>query len=305
MRAFVRVAQRGGFAAAAGDLAMSRASVTKHVAALEERLGVRLLDRTTRSVSLTEAGRILLEHSQECLQAFDDCEAAASGLTAEPQGRLRVAAPFDFPQIRALVPRFMRAHPRIELELILSNKTLDMVDEGIDVYVRITNRLDSGLVARRLAVARNGLWGAPSYFRRHGRPRTPADLAEHRFALFNEPPVLDEWVFERRGRRIKQRLPAALTANSGEAFVAAVCDGVALAVLPSFLLPAGHEKLLEPALLDWSLGQRTVFAVYPHRRFVPAKVRVFVDFLRSAVGDSDHDPWWPATLPPPGGAPRR
>src|SRR5262249_23457267 len=301
MRVFGRVAQRASFAAAAEDLGMSRASVTKHVAAIEERLGARLLDRTTRSVSVTEAGRVYLERCLECLQAYSDSEAAIGGLTAEPKGRLRLAAPFDFNRhLATLVSQFMKAYPAIEIDLRLSNRTLDMVDEGIDVYLRITNSIDAELIARPLATTRVGLWGARAYFRKHPRPRTPSDLAQHRFAVFNEPPLLDEWVFERNGRRSKVRLRPAMVANSGDLLVSTVCSGVALAVIPSFLLPPGHAKLIEPVLLDWSLGQRGVYAVYPHRRFVPSKVRAFVEFLRTVLGDGSRDPWWPAAIPIPG-----
>src|SRR6516162_1457690 len=151
MRVFARVAQRASFAAAAEDLRMSRASVTKHVAAIEERLGVRLLDRTTRSVSVTEAGRAYLERCLECLQAYEDSEAAIGGLAAEPRGLLRVAGPFDLNRhLPGLVAQFMKAHPGIELEFLLSNRTLDMVDESIDVYVRVNDSLPAGAVARRL-----------------------------------------------------------------------------------------------------------------------------------------------------------
>src|SRR6516225_5957114 len=149
MRVFARVAQRASFSAAAEDLRMSRASVTKHVAAIEEHLGARLLDRTTRSVSVTEAGRVYLERCLECLQAYDDSEAAIGGLAGEPKGLLKVAGPFDFNRhLPRLVGRFMKAHPAIDLELRLSNRTLDMVDEGIDVYVRVNNALPPDLVAR-------------------------------------------------------------------------------------------------------------------------------------------------------------
>jgi DNA-binding transcriptional LysR family regulator len=301
MRVFARVTQRASFAAAAEDLRMSRASVTKHVAAIEERLGARLLDRTTRSVSVTEAGRVYLERCLECLQAYDDSEAAIGGMTAEPKGLLRVAAPFDFMRhLPALITAFMKAHPAIDLDLRLSNRTLDMVDEGIDVYLRITNSLEAESIARPLAITRFGLWGARSYFQKHPRPRTPADLTHHRFAVFNEPPVLDECTFERGRQRVRVRLRPRIVANSGEMLVAAVCSGVAMAVIPSFLLPPEHADLIEPVLLQWSLGQRGVYAVYPHRRFVPSKVRAFVEYLRAASGDSSRDPWWPATIPAPG-----
>lgn len=294
MRVFARVAQRASFTAAAEDLRMSRASVTKHVVAIEQRFGVRLLDRTTRSVSVTEAGRTYLERCLECLQAYDDSEAALGELTAEPKGVLRVAAPFDFNRhFPELVMQFLKAHPAIDLDLRLSNRTLDMVDEGIDVYLRISNALDEQSIARRLATTRLGVWAARGYFRKHPRPRRPSDLAEHRFALFNEPPVLDEWTFERDGKRTKVKLRPSVVANSGEMLVSAVCSGVTMAVLPSFLLTPEHVARIEPVLLEWSLGERGIYAVYPHRRFVPAKVRAFVDYFRAALGDASHDPWWP------------
>jgi DNA-binding transcriptional LysR family regulator len=301
MRVFARVAQRASFAAAAEELRMSRASVTKHVAAIEERHGVRLLDRTTRSVSVTEAGRVYLERCLECLQAFEDSEASISGLRKEPRGLLRVAGPFDFNRhLPRLVAQFMKAHSAIDVELLLSNRTLDMVDHGIDVYVRVTNSLPPDLVARQLAITQVGVWATPSYFRKHKRPRTPLDLSEHRFALFNEPPLLDEWVFERNGKRTKVRLKPRLATNAGEGHVAAVLEGVTLGIIPSFLLPPDHANVLEPVLLEWSLGHRGIHAVYPHRRFVPAKVRAFVDFLRTALGDGSQDPWWPTGIPVPG-----
>ena len=301
MRVFARVAQRASFTAAAQDLRMSRASVTKHIAAVEERHGVRLLDRTTRSVSVTEAGRVYLERCLECLQAYEDSEAAIGGLAAEPRGLLRVAGPFDFnPHLPRLVAEFLKAHPAIDVELLLSNRTLDMVDEGIDVYLRVTNSLPPDVVARRLAITRLAVWGAPSYFRNHARPRTPLELSDHRFALFNEPPLLDEWVFERDGKRTKVRLRPRLVSNAGEGHMAAVTEGVSLGVIPSFLLPPDPAKRLEPVLLEWSLGHRGIHAVYPHRRFVAAKVRAFVDFLRTKLGDGNRDPWWPAAIPVPG-----
>jgi DNA-binding transcriptional LysR family regulator len=249
---------------------------------------------TTRSSSLTEAGRLYLERCLECLQAYEESEAAIGGLAAEPRGRLRVAGAFDFNRhLPRLVARFMAAYPAIDVELVLSNRTLDMVDEGIDVYLRVSSALPPDVVARQLAITCFGVWAAPSYFRRHERPRAPIDLGRHDFALFREPPLLDQWVFERDGKRTKVRLKPRLVANAGQAHVAAVLEGVALAVLPSFVLPANCAKHLERVLPEWSLGHRRVHAVIPHRRFIPAKVRAFVDYLRTALGDPRRDPWWP------------
>ena len=295
MRVFARVAQRGSFTAAAEDLRMSRAAVTKHVASLEEEHSVRLLDRTTRSVRMTEAGRLYLERCLECLQAFDDSKAAIEGLASEPKGLLRVAAPFDLGRhLHELIAGFLAAHPSIDIDVRLSNRTLDMVDEGIDVYVRISNSLDADSYARRLASTRLTVFGARRYFRTRSRPRTPADLVQHRFAIFDEPPLLDEWSFERGGRSTKVRLRPRIVSNGGELLIAAVSEGAMLGVFPSILLRPEHRRLLEPVLLDWSLGDRGVYAVYPHRRFVTSKVRAFVDFCRSALGDGSRDPWWAA-----------
>jgi DNA-binding transcriptional LysR family regulator len=122
------------------------------------------------------------------------------------------------------------------------------------------------VVARPLAITRLGVWGAPSYFRKHKRPRIPAELSEHRFALFDEPPLHDEWVFERNGKRTKVRLKPGLVTNAGEGHVAAVCEGATLGVIPSFLLPPNHAEDLELVLPEWSLGHAGIYAVYPHRR---------------------------------------
>lgn len=303
MRVFARVAQRASFAGAAHDLRMSRASVTKHVVALEKRLGTRLFDRTTRSVSVTEAGRIYLDGCLNCLQAYDDSEAAVGELSTQPKGVLRVGAPFDMNRhLPDLFARFMSAHPAIDLDVRLSNRTFDMVDEGIDVYLRVTNTLGPDVIARRLATTWLAVWGARSYFERHERPRTPLDLRSHRFAVFNEPPILDTWAFERDGQSDEVRMRAKLVANSGDVLISAVCRGAALAVLPSFLLTPDHLAQIEPVLLEWNIGHRGVYAVYPHRRFVPSKVRAFVDFACQVLGDGSRDPWWPAMFPLPGSA---
>lgn len=301
MRVFVRVAQRQSFAGAAQDLRMSRASVTKHVVALERRLGARLLDRTTRSVSVTEAGRIYLDRCVECLQTCDDSEAAVAELSTQPKGVLRLGAPFDMNRyLPDLLARFVSAHPAIDLDVRLSNRTFDMVDEGIDVYLRVTNVLGPDVIARRLATSWLAVWGARHYFQQHGRPRTPSDLMSHRFALFSEPPVLDTWAFERDGQLDEVRLRPSVVANSGDVLLAAASRGAALAVLPSFLLTAEHLAHLEPVLLEWSVGYRGLYAVYPHRRFVASKVRAFVDFARHELGDGSRDPWWPSMFPHPG-----
>jgi DNA-binding transcriptional LysR family regulator len=295
MRVFVRVAQLSGFAAAARDLGMSTAAVTKHIAALESRVGARLLDRTTRSVAITDAGRVYFERCLECIQSFADADAAVSELTAAPRGVLRVAAPVEFGQtsLAAFIATFMQAQPDLTLRLRLSNRDLSLVDEGIDVAIRIAESLEGGYVARPLATTRMVICGSPAYLRKHGRPRKPEDLAGHRMLVFVEENPLDELVFQRNG--VSKRVPvrAAVVSNSGEALRVAACEGVGLAVLLSFaVIDDWSAGRLEPVLSDWSLPQFRISAIYPHRRFVSANVRAFVDALRGEYGDPTDDPWW-------------
>ncbi len=296
MKVFVRVAQRSGFAAAARDLRLSPAAVTKHIAALEARLSTRLLDRTTRQVSVTEAGRVYLERCLECLQALEDADGSVVALAKEPRGLLKVTAPVDFGQslLPAVLAAFMEAQPGITVDLRLSNRSFDLVEEGIDVAVRFARSLDGQYVARPLALSRLAVWGAPSYFRKYGRPRAPDDLASHRNLVFAEPHCLDEWVFQRGSKKKQVKLNAVMTSNNGEALRLAAHRGVGLGIFPSFMTQSDFKAgLIEPVLLDWSLPEFRVYAIYPHRRFVSPKVRVFVDSLRAAYGDGTRDPWWP------------
>jgi DNA-binding transcriptional LysR family regulator len=236
MQVFVRVAQHMGFAAAARDLQMSPGAVTKHVNALESRIGTRLFDRTTRRVGLTEAGRVYLERCLECLQALDDADASMSELAKEPAGLLRVTAPLDFrASLLPVLADVMNAHPNIVVDLRLSNRVVDMVEEGIDVGVRVAHSLDGGYVARPLARTRLQIFGAPEYIRKHGSPRTPEDLPSHRSLVFTEPRPMHELVFARGRREVRVRLNAVMMSNDGEALMGALRRAVGLAAIPSFM----------------------------------------------------------------------
>jgi DNA-binding transcriptional LysR family regulator len=298
MKVFVRVAQRGGFATAGRDLRMSPAAVTKHVAAIESRVGARLLDRTTRSVGLTEAGRVYLDHCLECLQAVEDAEASVSELSKEPKGLLRVSAPVDFGNLAAVIARFMNANPGVSLDLQLNNRPVDLVDEGFDIAIRVAASLDGRYVARPIAITRVAIFGAPAYLEKYGRPRTPKDLERHRSLVFSEPRSRDEWTFDRDGSRVGVKLSAVMTSNNGEALCAALVEGVGLGAIPSVLarrhLDAGR---IEPVLSDWRIvPELGVYAVYPHRRFLAPKVKAFVEALRAAYGDGTTDPWLPVAF---------
>src|SRR5688572_7256435 len=258
MRAFVRVAQRQGFAKAARELRVSPATVTKQIAALEERIGVRLFDRTTRRVALTEAGRVYLERCLECLQAFDDADASVSELSAAPRGRLRISAPVELhAHLPAVLGPFMRTYPQISVELQLSNRAVDLVNEGFDVAIRAASALDGPYVARPLGTLHFGVYAAPSYLREHGRPRRPSDLGRHRAITFVEPRLWDTLVFERGGKRKSVTLVPTFTTNSGHACREMAVAGIGVTALPSFLVDTALAKRrLEQVLLDWTLLPR-------------------------------------------------
>jgi DNA-binding transcriptional LysR family regulator len=295
MRVFVQVAQHASFAAAARQLRMSTASVSKHVAALEARIGARLFDRTTRRVGLTEAGRVYFDRCLECLQAFEDADASVSELAKTPKGSLRVTAPIDFGRdLMPVVAEVMRAYPNLVVDVRLANRVVDMVEEGVDVGVRVAASLDGHYVARPLARTRMALYGAPAYFAQYGRPERPEDLAKHKHLVFTEPKPRDELVFSRNGRKVRVKLTATLTSDYAAAIQIAVHEGIGLSMMPSFVAaPDMAAGLIEPVLTDWSLPELHVFAVYPHRRFLSPKVKVFVEALRAAFGDGSRDPWWP------------
>lgn len=296
MKVFARVAQAAGFAKAARELRMTAGAVSKHVSALESQIGVRLFDRTTRRVALTEAGRVYLERCLECLQALDDADASISELAQAPRGLLRVTAPIDFgEQLMPVLTPFMSEQPHIVVDLRLSNRVVDLVEEGVDIAVRVAPALDGRYVARPLARSRLAIFAAPAYLQRYGRPRRPQELAAHRCLVFAEPRPMDELTFTRGSRKLRAKLNAVMTTNSGDAFRRALLQGVGLGAMPSFLAQREMQSgRIEPVLLDWSLPEFQVFAVYPHRRFVSPKLRLFMDALRAEFGDGTNDPWWPA-----------
>jgi DNA-binding transcriptional LysR family regulator len=300
MKVFARVALDAGFAKAARDLRMSPGAVSKHVSALEAQVGVRLFDRTTRRVALTEAGRVYLEHCLEALQALEDADASVGELAKKPKGLLRVTAPVDLSeQLAPVASALLRAEPELVLDLRFSNRVVDLLEEGVDVAVRVAPALDGRYVARPLARTRLAIYASPEYLRRHGRPKRPEDLAKHRCIVFAEPRPMDEFPFTRGRRTVRARLNGAMVTNGGEAFRLALVDGLGIGALPSFI--ARRDWLagrIEPVLPDWALPELAIYAVYPHRRFVSPKVRVFVDALRAAFGDGTRDPWWPASAGP-------
>ncbi|MCZ8313118.1 MAG: LysR family transcriptional regulator [Magnetospirillum sp.] len=295
LKAFVAVVNTGSFAAAAAKLGLSRAMTTKHIQTLEETLGARLLNRTTRRLALTEAGRAFHARSERILADLEEAEAAVGDATAIPKGLLRVAAPMSFGVLHlgTAIADFMCACPEMAVELLLNDRTVDLIEEGVDVAVRIGRLADSSLIAKRIAPARIALCAAPEYLVRHGTPATPEDLVKHACLEYTLAARGQEWAFvDAEGRSKTVRVAGPLKANNGEVLMAAALAGRGIAYLPTFMtgahLAAGRlVRVLAPA---WQPEDIAIFAVYPPTRHLSAKVRRFVDFL----GDRFAAPAWDA-----------
>jgi DNA-binding transcriptional LysR family regulator len=288
MRAFVRVAEAGSFVRAAGQLAISTTSVSRQVADLEAHLGARLLNRTTRRLALTDTGRAYLDRARALLEDLDEAEAAAAAATREVSGRLRVNAPLSFGtrHLAPLIARYCEAHPRVELDVTLSDRIVDLVEEGYDLAVRIAAELNPTLVARRLAPARLVLVAAPAYLARHGTPRRPADLTRHRCLGYSYLRGGTEWQLGGRGGPHIVPLSGPLTANNGDLLHEAALAGLGIALLPTFLcgdaLRGGRLAALLP---EHPPPELAIHAVYASRRHLSARVRSFVDYLAAHLGE--------------------
>jgi DNA-binding transcriptional LysR family regulator len=292
LEVFARVAGAGSLSAAARALGMSQTMVTKHIAALESRLGVKLFHRTTRRLSITEAGRNYLESSARILAEIEAADAAVAADRVEPRGLLRLNAPVSFGarQIAPLLAEFAQRHPRVTVELGLNDRLVDLVEEGWDLAIRIGNLNNSSLIARRIAPCRIVVCAAPSYLRARGTPRTVASLADHNclgYTLSQRTPI-DRWVF---GDDVGVQISGNLRANNGDALRAAAIAGQGIIHQPTFIVA---DDIREGRLVALALDQPTVelggiYAVFLPDRHPPARVRAFIDFIAGRF--APEPPW--------------
>jgi DNA-binding transcriptional LysR family regulator len=289
MQIFTRVAALGSLSGAARALGISQTMATKHMAALEDRLGVKLLHRTTRRSTLTEAGRRYLESVERILADIDDAEATAAAERVEVKGTLRVNAPVSFGvrEVAPLMADFARLYPALTVDLGLNDRVVDLVEEGWDVAVRIGRLHDQTMIARKLAPCRILVAGSPGYLAERGTPRTVADLSSHNCLGYTLSTVLgpQRWVFG-SDEKVTVPIRGNLQASNGDALVAAAVAGQGLIYEPTFLL--GDEiragKLVALSLDHPPIELAGVFAAYPSNRRPPAKVRAFIDFLATRFG---------------------
>lgn len=281
---FAKVVEQGSFIGAARGLALPRTTVSRRIQELEERLGTRLLQRTTRRVSLTEAGAIYYEYCSRIAQEMADAEHAVGRVQEEPRGTLRVAAAFSFGMsiLVPIVPDFMLRHPEIDLQLELRNDNVDLVGEGFDLAIRIGPLADSSAAVRHLGDSSMGLFASPAYLQANGLPTTPEELA-HRAAL-----TLSRfcrhgrffWPLARGNETREVFLTPRLVGNDPGVVCTAALAGLGIALLPTILVSRTVPRsALLPVLPEWEAPRVAFSAVYPSRRGLPPKVRVFIDFL--------------------------
>ncbi|WP_428697338.1 LysR family transcriptional regulator [Stappia sp.] len=283
LRVFRQVVEGGAFAAAARKLRLSPAAVSKNVGELEAHLGVRLLNRTTRRMSLTEAGTRYYQQVSRILDDLEDADGSMQPLSHSPSGLLRVSAPMSLSLVRfsGAVVRFMQAYPDLSLDLQLDDRRVDIVKDGFDLAIRGSDRLeDSSLVARRIMALRHVVCAAPAYFAAKGRPQTPMELAGHDCVQFSLSGHAGEWEFSRDGETQKVQVTGRYKVTSSLAIRDALRAGFGVSLIPRLYvqddIAAGR---LETALDDWDPVVTQVYAVYPSRRYLLPKVRAFVDFL--------------------------
>jgi len=281
--AFVQVVEQGSFTAAAEVLELSKAAVSKYVGRLEKRLGARLLNRTTRRITLTEAGRALYDRASVAIADLAAAESEVVELTGTPRGRLRVTAPSHFGEVflAPLFAPFRARYPDIELDLDLDNRIVDLVEEGFDVAIRISQLGTSSLVARKLTDVRVVTAASPAYLARHGVPAVPMDLRDHECLLYGLDRTPGEWRF-RRGldRLISVRVHGAFRCNNDGALKRAALDGLGILRFPElFVENELRDGSLVAVLPEFEMQRLTLSAVFPARANLAPKVRVFVDYL--------------------------
>lgn len=283
IQAFIAVVDAGSFTMAADRLGSAKSAVSRRVSALEERLGVQLLHRTTRVLNLTETGRSFYNHGTRILADLAEAEAAVQQEHGELRGTLRIALPLSF-GVRHMcgpIATFSKQHPKVRFDLDLNDRRVDLIEDNFDVALRIGRLTDSSLIARRLFDVRAVVCGSPHYLKVHGKPKTPADLADHQCLVYSNLIDPDKWEYEDRdGSRNTVKVNSIMSASSGDFLSNAAAHGMGLVIQPTFIASTAiRSGKLTPVLTDYMWPISPAYAVYPPTRHLSYRVRAFIDFL--------------------------
>ncbi len=284
---FVRVVQAGGFSAAARQMGVPKSTVSRKVAELEARLGARLLQRTSRKQGLTDAGRVYYGRVRSVVSELEEAEHAVGRLQAAPRGLLRVTAPPAFATLGAIATEYLERYPDVQLELVCTDRRVDLIEERFDVAVRAGALVDSTLMARKLGLASTVLVAAPRYCKHHGTPETPAELRPHACIAFGVGDAPDTWVLESAGKRVEVRIRPRLTVNHLETLHEAAIAGLGVACLPEMLCADDlRKKRLRRLLPHWSAGLVPVHALFPSTHLLSPKVVAFLELLATRLREA-------------------
>jgi len=290
---FVSVVESGSFSAAADKLNITKSAVSKRITHLEEELGIRLINRTTRKLSLTEAGHRYYEYVAQSLNLAQQGIDAVSELQGQPRGKLRVTAPMSFGvlHVAPLIAEFLELYPDVEIDLQLEDQMVDLVQESFDIGIRIGHLPVSNLVAKRLAPCLSVLCASPGYVERYGVPQQPSDLSQHSCLQYSYYRGGTEWSLHSAGNEYRVVPKGPLSVNNSEAIRRAVLEGAGIGNLPTFIvakdIQAGRLQVL---LNDYHLPNHAIYAVFPQRKHMPLKVRAFLDFIHERLGTDT--PYW-------------
>jgi DNA-binding transcriptional LysR family regulator len=290
MRVFAAVIDAGSFVSAADALGISKAAVSRYVSELEQRLGARLIHRTTRKLSLTQEGEVFLARCRDILASIEESEAEISTRSVTASGRLKISVPVSFgiKHLAGLWAEFLEHHPHVSLDVQLADRVIDLLDEGFDLAVRIAHLPDSSLVSRKLASTGLVLCASPKYLRRRGKPKHPSELAEHDVLGYSLLAMGEQWQFTGPEGRVTVKVQPRLWTNNGDTCVAAALRGTGIQLQPTFLiageLASGRLVEVLPKYRSIELG---IYAMYPTRKFVLPKVRAMVEFLAAKFAAAD------------------
>lgn len=292
MTIFVAVVDAESFTAAAEKIALSRAQVSKSVKQLESHLGARLLNRTTRRLSLTETGRVYYERCKSILHDIEEIENIAGEQTGKVHGRLNISAPTSFGilHLKQAIPEYLKRYPQVQISLSLSDRFIDVVAEGFDVVLRIAELEDSSLIARKIAPCQRVFCASPDYLEQNGMPETPQALSTHQCLTYSNELKPDDWILHGPDGSKTIKVSGPLCSDNGDILSAAAVNGLGIALLPTFIIGEElRQGRLKQILPDYCPPEISIYAVFPSRRYLSAKVRTFVDFLSTYF---DEKPDW-------------